>query len=110
MQNVVSTLKAKYGENADAILDRLHIKDVMDFVNESVRLTWKMVIQRPPMSFNASKIGEQWNKDSFLELMWGSDPNAQGAVIQYYKGPQLLHAGKAMVKGVVFVQFKNPQQ
>ena len=55
------------------------------------------------MIFDASKIGQPWHKDSYLDLMVGSDPDAENAVIQYYKGPTLLHAGNTMVRGSVFV-------
>ena len=85
------------------------MKDVMEFVRECVRLTWKMVIQCPPMTFDASQFGEEWSSDGSLELMEGSDPTTPSAVIQYYKAPKLLHREVAMVKGVVFVhKSKNP--
>ena len=69
-----------------------------------------MAIQRPPMTFDASQRGQKWQKESQLELIWGSEPNAENAVIQYYKGPTLLHAGNTMVKGSVFVHNEmNPK-
>ena len=60
------------------------------------------------MCFDASTMGQRWNNDPFLELAWGSDPNDQDAVIQYYKGPKLLHEDKVMVKGTVFVHRVKP--
>ena len=69
-----------------------------------------MAIQRPQMIFEANEIGKPWTKGSFLELTWGSNPNSPNAVIQYYKGPTLVHAGNTMVKGTVFVHSeKNPE-
>ena len=44
-----------------------------------------MALQRPPMVFDVSQIGQPWHKGSHLELIWGSEPNAENAVVQYYK-------------------------
>ena len=103
MQRVISALKDKYAENEDLLNASLQIEDVNDYIADSVRIAWKMALQRPPMTFDTSDTGKQWSKDMFLELMWGSDPKASDAVIQYYKTPKLFHAGKTMTKGSVFV-------
>ena len=85
-------------------------KDVYQFFKESVRIAWKMAIQRSPMVFSARGIGQKWTQQSNLELIWGSNPNSPNAVIQYFKGPTLFHARNVMVKGTVFVHSdKNPK-
>ena len=110
MQRVISSLKDKYAENEDILNTSLQIEDVHDYIADSVRIAWKMTLQRPPMTFDTSDVGKQWTKDMFVELMWGSDPKVPDAVIQYYKSPKLLHAGNTMAKGSVFVHNElNPK-
>ena len=88
------------------ITDLLEINDVAQYVKDCAWLAWKMIIQRPRMSFEASRVGHPWRDDGYAELMWGSNPKAPGAIIQYYKSPRLLHGDKPMVKASVFVHNK----
>ena len=86
-------------------MERIYGKaEVHNFVKECARLSWKMVIQRPPMCFeNMDLVDKPWKGDDKLELVWGSDPKNKGAVVKYYKHPVLLHGEQVMVKGAVFV-------
>ena len=66
-------------------------------------LAWKMAIQKPPMFFEASRVGEDWIEDGYAELMPGSNPKARSAKIVYYKHPALVFNDETLVKACVFV-------
>ena len=75
------------------------------YIESSARLAWKMALQRPPMRFDTSKEDQLWTKseENELDLVLGSEPKQQGAKIQYYLSPVLIHGDQIMAKGKVFV-------
>ena len=75
---------------------------IKDYLRECARLAWKMVIQRPAMTFDVRGQGQKCSLND-LEIAWNSDPHTPGAVLRYYQYPTLRHGGKVMVKGTVFM-------
>ena len=71
----------------------------MVYLKESIDLSYKMAIQRPPMEFSLEGIGRPWNEKT-QDLNWGTkkEPNS---VVELYVHPVLLHGGKLMTKGKV---------
>ena len=75
-------------------------------LQEAARLTWKMVIQKPPMIFECPCIDHLWTDvdTTCHEPFYGSDLSAEGALIKYYIFPILRHGNKCMVTGKVYVK------
>ena len=82
----------------------LNSKEMEKYIAESVRLSWKMVIQRPAMTFSTEGEGKKWEGEQTQELYWGSKPDNKKAVVKYYIHPKLKHGDKLMVKGRVLVE------
>ena len=87
-------------------MERLYEKaEVHNFVKECARLSWKMVLQRPPMYFGEMDLFERpWKGDDKLEPVKGSDPKKKGAVVKYFKHPSMLYGEQVMVKGAVVME------
>ena len=90
-------------KHAMAKVDYFETDEVLQYFKDCASLAWKMVIQRPPMYFEAMCVGEAWVDDGSTELMWGSNPKAADAKIVYYKNPSLFYRNNAMVNATVFV-------
>ena len=105
IQQVMTSLQAQYTDNASAIPAYFDLTEVTEFVSEMARLAWKMVIQVPPLNFDASQVGDTWDDDGSLEsIRLESKSSSDDVVIQYYKAPTLMHGHVVLVKGSVFVQ------
>ena len=103
-QDITTDVIDLYGpSDQEAVQKKLRMEEVQQYLSECARLAWRMVLQRPPMSFDSTHDRKSWKNNGLLELMWGSNPNAPGAVIQYYKCPVLIHGDKTMAKGSVLV-------
>ena len=101
----MASLQAQYSDNASAIPAYFDLTEVTKFVSEMARLAWKMVIQVPPLNFDASQVGDTWDDDGSLEsIRLESKSSSDDVVIQYYKAPTLMHGHVVLVKGSVFVQ------
>ena len=73
-------------------------EDVKRYVEDTARLCWKMVIQRPKMEF---KKCNQWLGEKFQDLYWNSDNSPNAMVLQVY--PMLYHGPSMMAKGKVLL-------
>ena len=69
-----------------------------NYIDATVRLCWKMVIQRPPMTFNFT---EKRQPDNVQELHWGSVDSKKSKVCVVF--PVLLHHGNIMGKGRIYL-------
>ena len=82
----------------------LNTEEIKKYIVESVRIAWKMAIQRPAMTFSTGGEGEKWD-EATQDLCWNSnDPTKKGAVVKYYVHPALKHRDTLMVKGKVMVK------
>ena len=75
-------------------------KPVSEFLKQSVRLTWQMVIQQPPMKLSTQDISFDEEKH---KLWWSCDQSC-AKTIDYFIWPVLkdYDAGAVMVKGCVY--------
>ena len=72
----------------------LKLAQVKKYTDQSVRIAWKMVLQRPPMTFKTPEVGKSWkqNSDKYnLEPQYGSDQSHPDAIIHGYVQPILYH-------------------
>lgn len=81
---------------------------VTKYIEACVRLTWKMAIQKPAMTFQQSGIGDPWQGEQRQDPHWGSsDPQDPESVVLYYVVPMLYHGEALMVKGKVYLAKKK---
>lgn len=77
---------------------------VQEYFNAVALLTWKMALQRPPMSFKACETGKPYN-DAEQSAFWcSSDPNDPKSLIDIWIYPSLMHGNKLMAKGMVLLK------
>ena len=77
---------------------------LLKYAISSCILTWKMAIQRPPMSFTADEdVGKDYNSDMY-DLQFGTmDPKTPGVKILRSVYPSMWHNGKLLKKGKVIL-------
>ena len=76
-----------------------------DYVTQTALLCWKMVLQRPPMTFECCEVGTKWSVEveKRFELAWGSE-KSKTSIVRHTVLPALRHGSSVMAKGKVFVQ------
>ena len=71
-----------------------------EYMYEVAKLTWKMVIQRPPVTFD---FDNTWKGERFHDIYWDSDDRKEATAYTVY--PMLWHNKSLMTKGkLIFVQ------
>ena len=101
-QHLVQKMISKYDDlNRKEKTEVFNSTRLTDFCQIFCSLTWKMVIQTPPMTFGGLDIGEPIDVSKH-EPHWGSYDNP-GAIIIYYICPTMYHSDQVMAKGKVFL-------
>ena len=83
----------------------LHSGRLKTYIKAVASITWKMSIQRPPMTFDQSGEGEMWQGQNKQTVFWkSSDPESTASKVKYYVHPALCHGDILMVKGRVVLE------
>ena len=77
---------------------------MLNYTTMALSLAWKMILQRPAMTFDHTSLLNKKFDESKAELHFGSmDPATPGAVVEYCVHPALYHGDKQMRKARVIV-------
>ena len=60
---IIQHMKTMYAED-ETILELLEIEQILDYIRGCTAMTWKMVIQRPPMMLNIEGIKGRFNMNT----------------------------------------------
>ena len=78
---------------------------VLTYIKATSVVTWKMILQRPVMSFRQDGIDSKWQGEDKQEVFWSSDdPKDSESKVKFYVHPALYHGDAMMVKGRVVVE------
>ena len=75
------------------------LKEFNKFVEQAALISWKMVLQRPPMEFKDVESGTKWDKKKQDVFFESADPVKNPVV--YSISPMLFHGDQLMVKAKV---------
>lgn len=103
IQNLIEEVRRRLTQqHPDNMSQALKHKEVKDYLEACVRLTWMMVLQRPAMLFQEWKCPREF-KPEMEEPAWGSD-DPLGSKVKGIMYPALFQKDYLMVKGKVLLK------